>query len=144
MNAKPTVLILASHPVLGELTAYRLRLYDMRPVIIPDAEMLYKQIAESLPSVIILDLDLPTVDALQITEKLTSDEITSRVPVICMSAEGDLAKAEQAFSFGAHDFLVIPYDPIVLEKKVLAALAQAEQWRKPDAARNSGLYAHAP
>jgi PleD family two-component response regulator len=133
MDSQPTIPILASHPVLGELTAFRLRLLDINPVVVPDVEGLHQQIAETLPHVILIDLDLATADALQVTEKLTSDEITSRIPVICMSGEGDLAKAEQAFSFGADDFLVIPYDPIVLEKKVAAAMAKADERRSQDA-----------
>lgn len=125
MERAPKILILVSHPVLADVTAYRLRLHDMEPTVLHSAKDLDQKLGESLPDLIMIDLDLADCDGMQITEKLASDEITSRIPVLCMSAEGDLPTAEQAYRAGAREFLVVPYDPIVLEDKVIRLVTES-------------------
>lgn len=120
--SKHRVFIFVSEPVVGELTEFRLRLLDLEPVVLSNSEELAAALEDGLPSLFMLDLDLVETDTMQLIEKLASDEVTSRIPVLCVSREGDMGEAERAYQAGARDFLVIPYDPLVLEKKVLRTL----------------------
>jgi PleD family two-component response regulator len=43
---------------------------------------------------------------------------TSEVPVMVISTNSDLEDVQKAFNAGADEYLVIPYDPLVLEAKV--------------------------
>ena len=126
------IFILASHPVVGELIAYRLRLHDLQPILLDSEQELNDALGEYLPQTFMIDLDMANCDGIQLVEKLASDEVTSRVPILCMSAEGDLDRAEQAFRAGGRDFLVIPFDPIVLEEKVTRLLEQFEERQTQD------------
>lgn len=116
------VFIFAAESIVGELTAFRLKLLEIAPVILNTEVALEAALQEGIPSLFIVDLDMTDIDATQLIERLSSDEITSRIPVMCMSTEGDMARAEKAYMAGARDFLVIPFDPTVLEKKVRSAL----------------------
>lgn len=116
------VFIFAAQTIVAELTAFRLKLLEIAPVILKTEDELEAALEEGIPSLFIVDLDLTEIDSAQLIERLSSDEITSRIPVMCMSSEGDMDRAEKAYMAGARDFLVIPFDPIVLEKKVRAAL----------------------
>ncbi len=123
---KHRVFIFASEAIIGELTEFRLKLLDHAPVNISNEEELDAALTEGLPSLFIIDLDLVDTDATQMIERFSSNEITSRIPVMCMSREGDMDRAEKAYLAGARDFLVVPYDPVVLENKVVGLLERSE------------------
>ena len=124
------VLIYVSHPVLTEVTEFRLKLLGMNTVSVSSAAMMTAEIDASLPDAVIVDLDVDEGTGVQIVERLASNEITSRIPILCMSAEADLPHAEEAFAAGANEFLVVPYDPIMLEDKMIAMVKQAEEERE--------------
>ena len=130
MNDTQTrVLLYVSHPVLAEVTAFRLHLLGLAPIIANSGSMLFAKLDEALPDVVIVDLDVDTGSGLQIIEQLSSNEVTSLIPILCMSAEGDLNTAEKAFAAGAREFLVVPYDPVTLEEKIIRLVARAANER---------------
>lgn len=130
---KHRVFIFASEAIVGELTEFRLKLLDHAPVIISNEAQLEAALTEGLPSLFIIDLDLVETDATQLVERFSSDEVTSRIPVMCISREGDMDRAEKAYLAGARDFLVIPYDPVVLEKKVVRLLESSASMKSGSA-----------
>tara|TARA_R110002049_G_scaffold27321_2_gene94123 strand:- start:238429 stop:238833 length:405 start_codon:yes stop_codon:yes gene_type:complete len=115
---------------LAEVTEFRLKLSGMHPVAVTSAEMMSAEIDAGLPDAIIIDLDVNEGTGVGIVERLASNEITSRIPILCMSAEADLPHAEEAFAAGASEFLVVPYDPIMLEDKMIAMVKLAEEERE--------------
>jgi len=80
---------------------------------------------------LILDLRMPKMDGLSLLAWL--QEAGPRVPVIVISAYGDVRDAVQAMKLGARDYLVKPFDPEeltmrlrrVLSEKALAGQAEA-------------------
>ena len=124
------VLLYVSHPVLAEVTEFRLKLLGMHPVTVASAEMMTKEIDAALPDAMIIDLDVDEGTGVVVVERLASNEITSRIPILCISAEADLSHAEAAFEAGANEFIVVPYDPIMLEDKMVAMVKRAEEERE--------------
>ncbi len=118
-----TILIMASHPVVGEVLRFRLDLLGYHAIVVANDEELDQAIANSVPHLLMIDLDVTCCDALQLIERVSSDEVLSLVPILCMSAEGDMDLAERAFRAGARECLLIPFDPIVMEQKVSRMLA---------------------
>ena len=77
---------------------------------------------------LILDLRMPKMDGLALLAWL--QEAGPPVPVIVISAYGDVRDAVQAMKLGARDYLVKPFDPeeLVLRlRRVLAESALADQ-----------------
>ena len=128
-NSDLRVLLYVSHPVLSEVTEFRLKLLGMHPVAVTSAEMMISEIEAAFPDAIIIDLDVDMGTGVAIVEKLASNEITSRIPILCVSAEADLPHVEEAFAAGASEFLIVPYDPIMLEDKMIAMVNAAEEER---------------
>jgi DNA-binding NtrC family response regulator len=75
------------------------------------------------PHVVLLDLQLPDGDGLELLQKLRSDAPGSRVIVI--TANGSINRAVQAMRAGAFDFLVKPFDEARLLSAVQNAIASA-------------------
>ena len=71
------------------------------------------------PPVVLLDLNLPDGDGLDLMADMLEAEPGTRVIVI--TANGSINKAVEAMRAGAHEFLVKPFD----EKRLLAAVANA-------------------
>jgi len=67
---------------------------------------------------VIVDHVLPGMDGVEFINRLSNDVRTSEIPIMFLSTKADLDDVQRAYNAGADEYLVIPYDPIVLESKV--------------------------
>ncbi|GIW99883.1 MAG: response regulator [Pirellulaceae bacterium] len=119
-----SILILVHHRLLGEILRFRLELLGWHAIVAHDEPELEEAIASTVPHLLIIDLDILTCDPLLVIERLSSDEVLHRIPIMCMSADGDMDRAEKAYRAGAREYLLIPFDPITLERKVEKLVAR--------------------
>jgi len=113
-----TILLIEGDPTLLEITAFRLDLLGYQVITFDSAERAMEWINEQLPSVIIVDHVLPGMDGVEFINRLSNDTRTSNLPIMFLSTNGDLEDVQKAYNAGADEYLVIPYDPMVLEAKV--------------------------
>jgi DNA-binding NtrC family response regulator len=73
----------------------------------------------------ILDLRMPVMDGQQLLEWIRAEGL--RMPVIMISALGDITDAVRALKAGANDYLIKPFDPTELIIKVRALVASRKQ-----------------
>jgi CheY-like chemotaxis protein len=66
------------------------------------------RVKQFLPHLILLDLWMPGIEGKEISKLLKSDPVTSKIPIIMVSAVNDLEKV--ATDLPADDFLSKPYD----------------------------------
>lgn len=92
------------------------------------------------PGCLVLDIRMPGISGLELQEQLAADG--ARLPVIIMSAHGDVEKAVRAMKSGAVDFIKKPYKGRVLLERVREALALDARRRSAEAAR-AGVAARA-
>ena len=62
--------------------------------------------ATALPDAVLLDLNLPGLDGLQVLEKLRAD--SPSLPVVMFTASQDIKTAVRAIQLGAFDYLTKP------------------------------------
>jgi DNA-binding response OmpR family regulator len=113
-----SILLIEGDPTLLEITAFRLDLLGYQMTTFDSAERGMEWIKDQLPSLIIVDHVLPGMDGVEFINRLSNDTRTSNVPIMFLSTNGDLDDVQKAYNAGADEYLVIPYDPIVLEAKV--------------------------
>ena len=82
-----------------------------------DGQEALKLIREKKPDVVLLDTILPSLDGLALLERLEENE-KENLSVIVLSAMGQDALAEEAFSLGARYFLLKPFDTDSLFGKI--------------------------
>jgi len=63
-----------------------------------------------LPSCIILDLKLRTVDGFAVLSEVKSDEKMKRIPVIILTSSSDQNDVRQAYDLGANSYIVKPVE----------------------------------
>ena len=118
MSGQTQILLIEGDPTLLEITAFRLELLGYAVETLDSAERALEWLSDKLPSLIIVDHVLPGIDGIEFINRLSNDTRTSEVPVMFLSTNGDLEDVQKAYNAGADEYLVIPYDPIVLESKV--------------------------
>jgi DNA-binding response OmpR family regulator len=118
MPGQTQILLIEGDPTLLEITAFRLELLGYAVETLDSAERALEWLREKLPSLIIVDHVLPGIDGIEFINRLSNDTRTSEVPVMFLSTNGDLEDVQKAYNAGADEYLVIPYDPMVLESKV--------------------------
>jgi DNA-binding response OmpR family regulator len=117
-NQSPQILLIEGDATLLEITAFRLELLGYQVVSYDSAERAIEWLKDQLPSMIIVDYVLPGMDGVEFINRLSNDTRTSDVPIMFLSTNGDLEDVQKAYNAGADEYLVIPYDPIVLEAKI--------------------------
>ena len=91
-----------------------------------NAEEALNTIQSERPDLIILDLMLPGRDGLEFLSEIRKIEAVSRVPVIILTALGDLKTKIKGFYIGADDYLVKPVSSMELLARVRANLRKYE------------------
>jgi CheY-like chemotaxis protein len=114
----PQILLIEEDLILLEVTAFRLELLGYEVVTQQSAERALEWLRDQLPTLIIVDHMLPGMDGVEFINRLSNDTRTSEIPVMFLSTNGDLEDVQRAYNAGADEYLVIPYDPMVLESKV--------------------------
>ena len=85
-------------------------------------------VAETEPALILLDLMLPGIDGLALARRLRMD---SEVPIIMLTARGELQDRVQGLESGADDYVVKPFSPSEVVARVKAVLRRIEALRGP-------------
>ncbi|HEX8992877.1 MAG TPA: adenylate/guanylate cyclase domain-containing protein [Anaerolineales bacterium] len=71
---------------------------------------------------VMLDLEMPEMDGMQVLEQLTSDAELSNIPVIIISNVEDLESVVKSIELGAEDYLHKPINPTLLRARIASSL----------------------
>ena len=77
-----------------------------------------KALADELPDLFILDVDLPDVDGITLCRQIREDPATTHIPVIIVSSRGDADTRLAALRAGAEEFLPKPLEEMILLARV--------------------------
>ncbi len=81
---------------------------------------------EEKPDLILLDVMMPEISGFEVCRFLTSDDRTSHIPVIMVTALTDSSDLKKGFESGAFDYVKKPIDITELRARVKAALRFSE------------------
>ncbi|MGQ0573201.1 MAG: response regulator [Pseudonocardia sp.] len=73
--------------------------------------------------VVLLDLLMPVLDGFATLERIKADPALAHLPVIVVSADGELASVVRCIDAGAADHLAKPFEPALLRARLDASLA---------------------
>ncbi|CAH9057923.1 Protein-glutamate methylesterase/protein-glutamine glutaminase [Pseudoalteromonas holothuriae] len=88
----------------------------------PDAAHAFISMSKYRPDLILLDMNLPDLDGLQICAKIKNDANTSDIPVLFITSQTGHNFEEKVFDAGGADFIVKPLNPRVVASRVLTHL----------------------
>ena len=73
---------------------------------------------EFIPDIIISDIMMPVVDGVTLSKKLKTDERTSHIPIILLTAKAGDKNEIQGLETGADDYMIKPFNGDVLKTRV--------------------------
>ena len=115
---RKTVLLIEEDATLREITGFRLELLGHQVASVASGNEAMRWLADKLPDVVIVGHFLPDMEGMELVDRLSNDVRTSDVPVMLLSPNAELADVQRAFNAGADDYLVTPFDPLMLERKL--------------------------
>jgi sigma-B regulation protein RsbU (phosphoserine phosphatase) len=81
-----------------------------------------RAIAAKAYDLVLLDIMMPELDGFGVLEALKRDGRINELPVIVISALGEIEPVVRCIEFGAADFIVKPFNPTLLRARVLTTL----------------------
>ena len=89
-----------------------------------------KEVEKVTPDLIILDVMMPEMDGLEACKQLKKDKATASIPVILLTAKGQITDIEKGFKSGADAYVVKPFSPARLIEKVEEIFEKVEMRKK--------------
>lgn len=91
--------------------------------VVGDGGQGWQRVCAALPRLVLLDIDLPTLDGFQVLARLRRGRATRMVPVIMLTNREHISHVERALALGADDYL-FKDDAAQLTSAIAQILAQ--------------------
>ena len=124
MIDKQKILIVDDDNNIAELISLYLVKECFDTLIVNDGESALAQLDIYQPNLILLDLMLPGIDGYQVCREVRSK---STVPIIMLSAKGEIFGKVLGLELGADDYMEKPFDPKELVARVKAVLRRCRK-----------------
>jgi DNA-binding response OmpR family regulator len=111
---------------IRELVSINLKKSGYKVREFEDADNLLRSIAKSMPDLIILDIMMPGTDGLQACKIIKSNDKTSHIPIIMLTAKADESDKIVGLELGADDYITKPFSPRELVARVKAVLRRGK------------------
>ena len=124
MSAKQKILIVDDDTNIAELISLYLIKECFDTYMVYDGEEALTAFKEFQPNLILLDLMLPGIDGYQVCREIRK---TSNVPIIMLSAKGEIFDKVLGLELGADDYMIKPFDSKELVARIKAILRRSQQ-----------------
>jgi len=120
------ILIIDDNATNLKLVAYLVKAHGFEVMTALDAETAQACIRARRPDLILMDLQLPGIDGLELTRMLRADPETSRIPILAVTAYAMKGDQEKALAAGCDDYITKPIDTRSLPDTIRRHLARLE------------------
>ncbi len=120
--AKEKILVIEDEEDIFELVRYNLTKEGFSVIGAFSGEEGLKIAKSKSPDIILLDLMLPNIDGLDVCRNLRSQDDTSKIPIIMLTAKSDEADIVTGLELGADDYVTKPFSPRILLARIKAVL----------------------
>jgi PleD family two-component response regulator len=108
-NSTYRILVVDDEPHIQQILRFTLEKAGYQVFCASDGEEALEKMTEVKPSLVLLDVMMPKIDGFEVCRKMRQDFILNQIPVIMLTAKGDLTEKVRGLDGGANDYLVKPY-----------------------------------
>ena len=131
---RPRILLIDDEAQLSEMVAFNLKMKGFDVETAMNGEAGLESLGRRMPDTVLLDVRMPGIDGFEVLRRIRA---LSAVPVIMLTARGDVQCRVRGLSLGANDYIVKPCSLDELAARIRVQLRNAPA---PEAvAESSGL-----
>lgn len=137
---QPRVLVVEDEPSISGFVRRGLIFEGFEVDVVADGHEALASLRDQQPDVLVLDLNLPGIDGIDMTRRIRAAEAadgTDHLPILMLTARDSVADRVAGLDAGADDYLVKPFDFDELVARVRALLRRARP--APRTAQNEVL-----
>jgi len=127
--ARERILLIEDEPDIAEVLQYNLEKEGFRVEVAHRGDAGLEAVRRESPDLVLLDLMLPGLDGLEMTRLLKRDPVTSRLPIVMLTARSEEVDRIVGLELGADDYISKPFSPreVVLRVKAVLRRSQHEE-----------------
>ncbi len=118
-DQRQRILVADDEASIRRILETRLKMVGYDVVVAEDGEEAISAFNKTNPDLVVLDVMMPKVDGYGVTREIRR---TSDVPIIILTALGDVSERITGLELGADDYVIKPFSPKELEARVKAVL----------------------
>jgi two-component system, OmpR family, phosphate regulon response regulator PhoB len=121
-----SVLVVDDDPDVCDLVRYKLEQsgFDVRRA--SDGDQALREVDAEIPDLVLLDIMMPGMSGLEVLERWRANGATEKLPVIMLTAKAQENDVERGFELGADDYVIKPFSPRELARRVTAVLSRRQ------------------
>ncbi|MGB8346945.1 MAG: response regulator [Ktedonobacteraceae bacterium] len=133
--AIPTVLVVDDSPTVRKIVQMTLQREHIRVITASDALSALTAVADEMPALILLDIQLPRMDGYNICQIIRKHMQFRSIPIIMLSGKDGLFDKMRGRLAGSTEYLTKPFDSAELVQTVKKYLADWEERVPPQQER---------
>ena len=126
-----SVVVVEDDPASADVLQRRLQANGMKVAVGRDGGQGLALVREIVPDLVLLDVMLPDTDGYDVCLRIKSDGAIAHIPVIFLSARGEVVDKVRGLSCGAADYVTKPWNAAELLARIDAVLLQTRNARPP-------------
>ncbi len=126
-----SVVVVEDDPASADVLQRRLQANGMKVAVGRDGAQGLALVREVVPDLVLLDVMLPDTDGYDVCLRIKSDGAIAHIPVIFLSARGEVVDKVRGLSCGAADYVTKPWNAAELLARIDAVLLQTRNARPP-------------
>ena len=123
------ILVVDDDPVVARFLATDLQLEGYDVEVLGDGRLAVDRAVQTHPDLLLLDIDLPGTDGVEVLRLLRANPPTASLPVIVLTGRGDPCDRVKGLTAGADDYVVKPFDTLELIARVGGTLRRTADIR---------------
>ena len=121
-----SILVIEDDRDIAQLLSTALAMERFMPIVAHDGSVGLREAQRLLPSLILLDLMLPTMDGWEVCRRLRADAQTRRIPIIMVSARAEEEERVAGLNLGADDYVAKPFSTRELMARIHAVFRRQQ------------------
>lgn len=133
MADKARILVADDEPHIRRILQFLLEKEGFEVHLVEDGEAAWKAVASFHPDLVLLDVMMPGMDGYSVLKIIRAGFETSRLPVIMLTARGEVGDKVRGLQGGANDYVVKPFnhEELILRVRNLLEATQREREANP-------------
>lgn len=121
------ILVAEDEKDIRDLLSFTLQFAGHTVITVSNGEEAWQAAPSVMPDLILMDVRMPRMTGYEACQRIKADPQTTHIPVVFLSAKGQEAEIQQGLQAGASEYLLKPFAPDELTRRVAELLARFAQ-----------------